>query len=53
MSWRDWIVVMARSEKGIAEEQPAAYKDVHDVVEVVAGAGLARKVARLRPPLKI
>jgi tRNA-splicing ligase RtcB (3'-phosphate/5'-hydroxy nucleic acid ligase) len=32
-----------------AEEQPAAYKDVDDVVEVVARAGLAAKVARLRP----
>ena len=40
---------MARGEKGIAEEQPAAYKDVNEVVETVSGAGLARKVARMRP----
>jgi tRNA-splicing ligase RtcB len=33
----------------IAEEMPEAYKDVADVVEVVHGAGLARKVARLTP----
>ncbi len=43
------IIVMARSEKGIAEEQSAAYKDIHEVVEVVVRAGLARKVARMRP----
>ena len=34
---------------GLAEEAPIAYKDVDNVVEVVDGAGIARKVARLRP----
>lgn len=34
---------------GLAEEAPAAYKDVDEVVETVVGAGIARKVARLRP----
>ncbi len=43
------IVVRAGSNRGLAEEAPAAYKDVDVVVEVVQGAGLARKVARLRP----
>jgi len=43
------IVVRAGSMRGLAEEAPAAYKDVSRVVEVVHGAGLARKVARLRP----
>jgi len=43
------IIVMARGEKGIAEEQSAAYKDINEVVNVVAGAGLARKVVRMRP----
>jgi len=43
------IIVRAGSNKGLAEEAPAAYKDVSRVVEVVHGAGLARKVARLRP----
>ncbi len=43
------IVVRAGSVKGLAEEAPSAYKDVSRVVEVVHGAGLARKVARLRP----
>jgi len=43
------IVIRAGSTKGLAEEAPAAYKNVSQVVEVVDGAGLARKVARLRP----
>ena len=43
------IVAKCRSWKGLAEEQPAAYKDVDLVVDVVDRAGLARKVARLRP----
>ena len=46
---QDGIVARCRSWKGLAEEQPAAYKDVGQVVEVVHRAGLARKVARLRP----
>lgn len=43
------IAVRAGSMSGLAEEAPVAYKDVDNVVEVVAGAGIARKVARLRP----
>jgi tRNA-splicing ligase RtcB len=43
------IIVIGRGKKGIAEEQPAAYKDVNDVVNVVHHAGLARKVLRMRP----
>jgi len=43
------IVARARSLRGLAEEQPAAYKDVDDVVEVVHKAGLSKKVARMRP----
>jgi tRNA-splicing ligase RtcB (3'-phosphate/5'-hydroxy nucleic acid ligase) len=43
------IHVRAGSLKGLAEEAPAAYKDVDEVVETVSGAGIARKVARLRP----
>jgi tRNA-splicing ligase RtcB len=43
--------VLARSETrdGILEEIPEAYKNVDEVIEVVHEAGLARKVARLRP----
>lgn len=43
------IVVRAGSMAGLAEEAPAAYKDVEAVVDLVHKAGLARKVARLRP----
>ncbi len=43
------IVVRAGSMEGLAEEAPAAYKDVSRVVEVVHGVGIAHKVARLRP----
>lgn len=43
------IYIQAGSLAGLAEEAPQAYKDVDDVVETVSGAGIARKVARLRP----
>jgi len=43
------ILIRSRSFRGIAEEAPAAYKDVSAVVDVTAAAGLARKVALLRP----
>jgi tRNA-splicing ligase RtcB len=43
------IIARAQSRRGLAEEQPLAYKDVDDVVEVVDRAGLSRKVARMRP----
>ncbi len=39
----------AHSWRGLAEEQPAAYKNVDSVVDVVHHADLARKVARMRP----
>jgi tRNA-splicing ligase RtcB len=43
------VIARARSWKGLAEEQPDAYKNVDQVVEVVHKANLARKVARMRP----
>jgi tRNA-splicing ligase RtcB len=43
------ILVKSETRDGILEEVPEAYKDVDEVIEVIAGAGLARKVARLRP----
>jgi tRNA-splicing ligase RtcB len=43
------IVVRSASNRGLAEEAPLAYKDVERVVDVVERAGLARRVARLRP----
>jgi tRNA-splicing ligase RtcB len=43
------IQVRAGSISGLAEEAPTAYKDVDEVVDTVVAAGIARKVARLRP----
>lgn len=43
------IIIRCRSNRGLAEEAPLAYKDVDEVVEVVATTGLAKKVAKLRP----
>jgi tRNA-splicing ligase RtcB len=46
---KDGIQIMAGSMRGLAEEAPLAYKDVDQVVEIVDAAGLAKKVARLKP----
>jgi tRNA-splicing ligase RtcB (3'-phosphate/5'-hydroxy nucleic acid ligase) len=43
------VIARAQSWRGLAEEQPDAYKNVDDVVDVVHRAGLSRKVARMRP----
>src|SRR2546423_8003365 len=43
------VIARAQSHKGLAEEQPLAYKNVDDVVDVVHRAGLSSKVARMRP----
>jgi tRNA-splicing ligase RtcB (3'-phosphate/5'-hydroxy nucleic acid ligase) len=43
------VSVRAGSLSGLAEEAPRAYKDVDHVIKVVSQAGIARKVARLRP----
>ena len=46
---RDGIRIRAGSMAGLAEEAPAAYKDVDAVVDTVSGAGIAKTVARLVP----
>ena len=43
------IHVRSDSAATVAEEIPEAYKDVADVIEVMHGAGVARKVAKLVP----
>ncbi len=43
------IIVRSAGRDTLAEEMPEAYKDVARVVEVVHRAGIAGKVARLRP----
>ena len=47
------ITVRAANAGTLAEEAPQAYKDVSEVVDVVDGAGISRKVARLRPVVVI
>jgi tRNA-splicing ligase RtcB len=46
---RQGIVVRCASNRGLAEEAPFAYKDVERVVAIVERAGLAKRVAQLRP----
>ncbi|HUL40676.1 MAG TPA: RtcB family protein [Burkholderiales bacterium] len=46
---RDGILIRTRSMRGVAEEAPGAYKDVNQVAEATEQAGLARRVAFLRP----
>ncbi len=43
------ILLRGHSYSGIAEEAPESYKDVTEVVEAAHHAGLAKKVARVRP----
>ncbi len=43
------IIVRWTGRSTLAEEMPEAYKDVSQVVDVVHGAGIAKKVARLKP----
>lgn len=43
------IIAKCRHWKGLAEEQPDAYKDVDKIVDIVDRAGLARRAVRLRP----
>lgn len=43
------IFVKASGRATIDEEAPEAYKNVTDVVNIVEGAGISRKVAQLKP----
>ena len=43
------VRIRTGSLPGLAEEAPTAYKDVDRVIAAVCGAGIGRKVARLRP----
>jgi tRNA-splicing ligase RtcB (3'-phosphate/5'-hydroxy nucleic acid ligase) len=47
------IIIRTKSMRGVAEEAPGAYKDVDLVAEATEGAGLARRVALLRPAVCI
>jgi tRNA-splicing ligase RtcB len=43
------VTVRAHDRRTIGEEMPEAYKDVSQVVEACVAAGIARKVALLKP----
>jgi tRNA-splicing ligase RtcB (3'-phosphate/5'-hydroxy nucleic acid ligase) len=43
------VIARATGRDALAEEMPEAYKDVRDVVAVVEGFGISRRVARMRP----
>ncbi len=43
------ITILAGSMAGLAEEAPAAYKDIDAVVDTVVQAGITEPVARLKP----
>jgi tRNA-splicing ligase RtcB (3'-phosphate/5'-hydroxy nucleic acid ligase) len=43
------IIIRTPSMRGVAEEPPAAYKDVGAVVDAADAAGLSRKAAKLKP----
>jgi len=43
------IIVRSAGREILAEEMPEAYKNISNVVDVVHNAGIARKIARLRP----
>jgi tRNA-splicing ligase RtcB len=47
------VLIRTRSMRGVAEEAPGAYKDVDLVAEATEAAGLARRVAFLRPKVCI
>jgi tRNA-splicing ligase RtcB len=43
------ILVMSSGRETLAEEAPEAYKDVNEVVDVVTGAGISKRVCRMKP----
>jgi len=47
------ILIRGHSIAGVAEEAPGAYKDVVEVIDVMHNAGIAKKVAKVRPLISI
>ena len=43
------VVIQAKSKKVLVEEAPSAYKNINNVVETCVQAGIARRVAKLKP----
>ena len=46
---KEGILIKVHSKRGAAEEAPGAYKDVEQVVSIMEGAGVNKRVARFRP----
>lgn len=46
---RQGVIAKATSREGLTEEVPDAYKPIDQVIDSVQGAGLAERVARLKP----
>ncbi len=46
---KEGIHIRTGSVRRLVEEAPQAYKDIHDVVDIVHQAGIAKRVARLKP----
>lgn len=47
------IIVKAHGRSSISEEAPGAYKDVEHVIDIMTGAGVVAKVARLKPLISV
>ncbi len=47
------VHVKGHSMAGVAEEAPGAYKDINNVVESIDRAGVAKKVAKVKPILNV
>jgi len=43
------IIILSPSVKSLLEEVPGAYKDIKEIISIVEGANLARKIVRLKP----
>lgn len=46
---KEEIEILSKNIRDLAEEGPFAYKDINEVVEVVQQAGIAKKIAKLKP----
>lgn len=43
------VFLICDNKSSIKEEAPAAYKDIDTVIDIVAGANLAKKIVKLKP----
>lgn len=46
---KEGIAIFSTSNVGLAEEAPIAYKNIEEVANITASAGIAKKVIQLRP----